>query len=43
MAGVPYPEEPSGVFSYAFTTCAQNVGPRGPYKESCSSYYEYQG
>ena len=29
--------------SYGFTTCAENVGPRGPYKEDCSSYYEYQG
>jgi hypothetical protein len=43
-AEVPYPEDSSsGVFSYAFTTCAENVGPLGPWQEECSSYYEYQG
>jgi len=43
-AEVPYPEDTStGVFSYAFTTCAENVGPLGPWQEECSSYYEYQG
>ena len=43
ISDVPYPEETTGVESFIFTSCGNNVGKMPPTIEDCVTYYESLG